>query len=1243
MSRPSTTLTDMEGVHLVGRTVARDLGWLFRPQDVADQGIDAQAELAIDGRATGRLVALQIKSGPSYFKRPVEDGWTFYYTPRERSLWNGHALPVMVVLVDLDNEIAYWERISPQTERRAKKRYAVTVPSAQTVSTAGDAWALAASGLEQIAHERWEAHIEALPPQAASLLRSKSDAATQRELIALHLAEGRLDAAAVARRLFAEQPVWMQSDDGWPWAVLGAYCARHDAMLESSQAYEIAAEHGGESAGRHLGTAVLHAVVDPARARALIDSAGDYPDAQVSIAIAQAILEHPDGDARPMRIHHVIETAGTAGDEDATVQSFLAEQAMRARDSLSAARHAERALELAPEHTDVMAQLADICIQRSATPQAQPDDTARAVALLSDAVTQIRRWSGHANDALGRLAKTLVVNGRHTEALHWLLPEPHGTATTAEYRDPALMRMALIAAHSAESELTPWILGQLGNTNDDLIVKVRLGIVVLPDDELTSLWSSELDRAEADGDFETIAHAVLRLAELGIDQGSRLLPLIERGIFPVGAERLPAAISRLRHDADDALGRLRVLAVTELPAAQRLVHALMEFEREREAVEACELAFARFREPAFQVQRAILLSRSGDLRAPAALQDALPLATNSGDYLTLASKLAVIRADAGDLAAAEHLLVEALSRFDSPPAHAVWNVVRVQLEQAASSRAAATISRYEPATRTPEEAALWLQTMSTVPWDSIVVSRAIALADQFQDEPKLATALLSHVVTATRGVGNPSEATEDGEYEDNDVFANKPVDDRPTVAGELHRRAIEALERQIKVHGDLTGARLLRADSPEEVLDELIGVLRESATPDLGDLLEMIAQARVPAGMLALPLAKTYTEVLVHRAAGQLVSIPLDDNEHGLDLSAARESRGSRVVIDLSSLLVLGTLDDVDSIIGQYGPLLTTREAQNDVLRAAVSIQGLAASPGSIGWDSATGRPWMSEHTDTQYRLVRERTAMIENLAHRTTVRTQRGAVFPREVNVRIAHSPWVVAIELAAHENVALWCDDLAVRRLARSVNVPTFSTMAVVEMFTEDALTQSTPSDVVDQILAVRADIAARMLAEYIVDVPVTTDQLIEQARSENWTPVGAAALTLSRPGWWRWHSDPVADLLCVYEAVREHNPDSLPQWQFAAMLGAARGLPGDTAARVLCLLVLLGWDDVTTEPELDTILTGCRNARTAAARLDDSPDPLLAMPAILTTLTARGIERSRATIQKVLSTLESDTPVD
>src|SRR5216683_1096782 len=42
-------------------------GWLFREQTTHDYGIDAHVEIVVDKRPTGKLIALQIKAGTSFF------------------------------------------------------------------------------------------------------------------------------------------------------------------------------------------------------------------------------------------------------------------------------------------------------------------------------------------------------------------------------------------------------------------------------------------------------------------------------------------------------------------------------------------------------------------------------------------------------------------------------------------------------------------------------------------------------------------------------------------------------------------------------------------------------------------------------------------------------------------------------------------------------------------------------------------------------------------------------------------------------------------------------------------------------------------------------------------------------------------------------------------------------------------------------------------------------------------------
>ncbi|QKV80647.1 DUF4365 domain-containing protein [Amycolatopsis sp. Hca4] len=328
-----TALIDREGLGVFQRAVSRDLGWIFREQTVVDQGIDGHVEIADeDGRGTGRLVAVQIKSGSSHFRR-VKGGWAFYYDETKRRLWLGHALPVMVVFIDLETDAIYWQRIHPSVERRTGKRYAVTVPDHQALSTATEPWLVAASGMEQRAIERYESNLGFLPPSVRQLLKDEPADHVQRALVAQHLAEGRTNPTGTAQALISTRPFWMNASNAWPWRALASFCSHHDTMKESSAAWEIAAEDGGAEAGRRLAAAAANiAAVDRTRAGELLEEARRRGGGDVVVAVVEAILEVPENDPSPWRTEAVLAAAGAEANTNSTVQHFLTDQAIRSDD-----------------------------------------------------------------------------------------------------------------------------------------------------------------------------------------------------------------------------------------------------------------------------------------------------------------------------------------------------------------------------------------------------------------------------------------------------------------------------------------------------------------------------------------------------------------------------------------------------------------------------------------------------------------------------------------------------------------------------------------------------------------------------------------------------------------------------------------------------------------------------------------------------------------------------------------------
>ena len=145
METPQSSLTGDIAVSMVQVIVGKQLSWIVRPQLLADKGIDAHIEVVQNGNATGRLLALQVKGGKSWFKEPTADGFVFRPKPKHVEYWLGHSLPVAVVLVDVDKEIAYWQLVTEATVTSTEKGWKMTIPTNNTFSMPAASALLAAS------------------------------------------------------------------------------------------------------------------------------------------------------------------------------------------------------------------------------------------------------------------------------------------------------------------------------------------------------------------------------------------------------------------------------------------------------------------------------------------------------------------------------------------------------------------------------------------------------------------------------------------------------------------------------------------------------------------------------------------------------------------------------------------------------------------------------------------------------------------------------------------------------------------------------------------------------------------------------------------------------------------------------------------------------------------------------------------------------------------------------------------
>lgn len=110
------------------------LGWIFREQPIEDYGIDAHVEVVEGNKATGKLIALQIKCGESWFEEKTDDGIVFRGEIKHLEYWQEHSLPVMVVLYHEGEEVAYWQAVNSNNVQKTEKAWKLIVPFRQKIN-----------------------------------------------------------------------------------------------------------------------------------------------------------------------------------------------------------------------------------------------------------------------------------------------------------------------------------------------------------------------------------------------------------------------------------------------------------------------------------------------------------------------------------------------------------------------------------------------------------------------------------------------------------------------------------------------------------------------------------------------------------------------------------------------------------------------------------------------------------------------------------------------------------------------------------------------------------------------------------------------------------------------------------------------------------------------------------------------------------------------------------------------------
>ena len=124
--------TERIGIHYCGQ-IAEQNNWLFREQPIDDVGIDAHIEFLNESGESKQLIALQIKSGKSWFDEQKDDCVIFRdINERQYNYWTTNSLPCIIVLYNPNDGTCIWEKLTAKTIQKTRKGegkgYFVKVP-----------------------------------------------------------------------------------------------------------------------------------------------------------------------------------------------------------------------------------------------------------------------------------------------------------------------------------------------------------------------------------------------------------------------------------------------------------------------------------------------------------------------------------------------------------------------------------------------------------------------------------------------------------------------------------------------------------------------------------------------------------------------------------------------------------------------------------------------------------------------------------------------------------------------------------------------------------------------------------------------------------------------------------------------------------------------------------------------------------------------------------------------------------
>lgn len=126
-----------EGVTIVKSIVENDLNWIFRKNNQEfDFGIDAYIDIISEfAQITGKSIALQIKTGQSFFSEMNDNGWVYRGDMKHLNYYLNHDMPVIIVIVNEITKKIFWCLCDAKKTEKAGENWKITIPFHQELNS----------------------------------------------------------------------------------------------------------------------------------------------------------------------------------------------------------------------------------------------------------------------------------------------------------------------------------------------------------------------------------------------------------------------------------------------------------------------------------------------------------------------------------------------------------------------------------------------------------------------------------------------------------------------------------------------------------------------------------------------------------------------------------------------------------------------------------------------------------------------------------------------------------------------------------------------------------------------------------------------------------------------------------------------------------------------------------------------------------------------------------------------------